>query len=180
MLWSLRRFRLPGRSMGRRSHPMRMPQSRCVGGDLDQIGAVAYVKRSSVAVVEGYFAFFLVAGPRRRLSPQSVRTFQPRRDPSNAMCHIVVLPHCRIHCVPTIHKAPSPTRGGIRRRIAEGDSRRAGDHAGSPGLGGVHKARIANPGCGNGKRGGYRYLYLYFQDARCIHLLIFYFTRVLR
>jgi hypothetical protein len=38
-----------------------------------------------------------------------------------------------------------------------------------PGLGGVRKARIANPGRGKGKRGGYRYLYgcgLYLQPAR--------------
>lgn len=32
-----------------------------------------------------------------------------------------------------------------------------------PGLGGVRKARIANPRRGKGKRGGFRYLYLYLE-----------------
>jgi hypothetical protein len=41
-----------------------------------------------------------------------------------------------------------------------------------PGLGGVRKARIANPGRGKGKRGGYRYLYLHFETRQHIHLLI--------
>ena len=41
-----------------------------------------------------------------------------------------------------------------------------------PGLGGVRKARIANPGRRKGKRGGYRYLYLYFERRQHIHLLI--------
>jgi hypothetical protein len=41
-----------------------------------------------------------------------------------------------------------------------------------PGLGGVLKARIANPGRGKGKRGGYRYPYLYFDRRQHIHLLI--------
>jgi len=41
-----------------------------------------------------------------------------------------------------------------------------------PGLGGVRKARIANPSRGKGKRGGYRYLCLYLQGKQHIHLLI--------
>jgi hypothetical protein len=41
-----------------------------------------------------------------------------------------------------------------------------------PGLGGVRKARLANPLRGKGKRGGYRYLYLYFEGRQHIHLLI--------
>jgi hypothetical protein len=41
-----------------------------------------------------------------------------------------------------------------------------------PGLGGVRKARIANPRRGKGKRGGYRYLYPYFERRQHIHLLI--------
>lgn len=32
-----------------------------------------------------------------------------------------------------------------------------------PGLGGVRKARVANPARGKGKRGGFRYLYLYLE-----------------
>lgn len=41
-----------------------------------------------------------------------------------------------------------------------------------PGLGGVRKARIANPRRGKGKWGGYRYLYLYLEKRRHLHLLI--------
>ena len=41
-----------------------------------------------------------------------------------------------------------------------------------PGLGGVRKARIANPGRGKGKRGGFRYLYLHLKKRNHIHLLI--------
>jgi hypothetical protein len=41
-----------------------------------------------------------------------------------------------------------------------------------PGLGGVRKARIANPGRGKGKRGGFRCLYLYLERVKHIHLLI--------
>lgn len=40
-----------------------------------------------------------------------------------------------------------------------------------PGLGGVRKARIANPGRSKGKRGGYRYLCLYLERKQHIHLL---------
>jgi len=41
-----------------------------------------------------------------------------------------------------------------------------------PGLGGVRKARIANPARGKGKRGGYRYLYLHLETRQHIHLLL--------
>lgn len=41
-----------------------------------------------------------------------------------------------------------------------------------PGLGGVRKARLGNPGRGKGKRGGYRYLYLHLEKKQHIHLLI--------
>ena len=41
-----------------------------------------------------------------------------------------------------------------------------------PGLGGVRKARISNPGRSRGKRGGFRYLYLYLEKRQHIHLLI--------
>jgi len=41
-----------------------------------------------------------------------------------------------------------------------------------PGLSGVRKARIANPLRGKGKRGGFRYLYLYMEVKQHIHLLI--------
>lgn len=41
-----------------------------------------------------------------------------------------------------------------------------------PGLGGVRKARVANPGRGKGKRGGYRYLYLHLEKRSHVHLLL--------
>jgi hypothetical protein len=40
------------------------------------------------------------------------------------------------------------------------------------GLGGVRKARLANPSRGKGKRGGFRYLYVYLARRQHIHLLI--------
>src|SRR6185312_8659318 len=39
------------------------------------------------------------------------------------------------------------------------------------GLGGIRKARCSNPARGKGKRGGYRYLFLYLQSQDRIHLL---------
>jgi hypothetical protein len=39
------------------------------------------------------------------------------------------------------------------------------------GLGGIRKARCANPARGKGKRGGYRYLFLYLENRDHIHLL---------
>jgi hypothetical protein len=41
-----------------------------------------------------------------------------------------------------------------------------------PGLGGIRKIRVANPGRGKGKRGGYRCLYLYLESRQHIHLLV--------
>ena len=40
-----------------------------------------------------------------------------------------------------------------------------------PGLGGIRKARAPNPERGKGKRGGFRYLYLYFAADQQIYLL---------
>ena len=40
-----------------------------------------------------------------------------------------------------------------------------------PGLGGIRKARYSNPVRGKGKRGGYRFLYLYLESRQHIHLL---------
>lgn len=39
------------------------------------------------------------------------------------------------------------------------------------GLGGIRKARCANPARGKGKRGGFRYLFLHLEDRSHIHLL---------
>jgi hypothetical protein len=38
------------------------------------------------------------------------------------------------------------------------------------GLGGIRKARCSNPVRGKGKRGGFRYLFLYLEDRDHIHL----------
>jgi hypothetical protein len=38
-------------------------------------------------------------------------------------------------------------------------------------LGGIRKDRIANPGRGKGKRGGFRYMYIYLEAKHHIHLL---------
>lgn len=40
-----------------------------------------------------------------------------------------------------------------------------------PGLGGIRKGRVGDPGRGKGKRGGLRYLYLYLEHRNHIHLL---------
>jgi hypothetical protein len=39
------------------------------------------------------------------------------------------------------------------------------------GLGGIRKARAADPGRAKGKRGGFRYLYMYFVSDQEIYLL---------
>jgi hypothetical protein len=39
------------------------------------------------------------------------------------------------------------------------------------GLGGIRKARTSDPSRGKGKRGGYRYLFLYLEHRSHIHLL---------
>ena len=40
------------------------------------------------------------------------------------------------------------------------------------GLGGIRKARVGNPRRGKGKRGGFRYWYLFLERRDHIHLLI--------
>lgn len=40
------------------------------------------------------------------------------------------------------------------------------------GLGGIRKARMANPARGKGKRGGFRYLYLYLEQMQRVHLML--------
>jgi mRNA-degrading endonuclease RelE of RelBE toxin-antitoxin system len=39
------------------------------------------------------------------------------------------------------------------------------------GLGGIRKARVSNPARSKGKRGGFRYLYLYLERKDRVHLL---------
>jgi hypothetical protein len=43
-----------------------------------------------------------------------------------------------------------------------------------PGANGVRKARVGDPGRGRGKRGGYRYIYLYLEHRGHIFLLFLY------
>jgi hypothetical protein len=57
---------------------------------------------------------------------------------------------------------------GIQNELMELPSR--GDLV--PGLGGIRKARFGNPGRRKGKRGGYRYFYLYLEHRQNIHLLL--------
>src|SRR5450755_3528648 len=40
------------------------------------------------------------------------------------------------------------------------------------GLGGMRKARSSNPARSKGKRGGFRYFYMYLQNRQHIHLLL--------
>ena len=40
-----------------------------------------------------------------------------------------------------------------------------------PGLGGIRKDRCANPSRAKGKRGGFRYLFLYLENRNRVHLL---------
>jgi hypothetical protein len=40
-----------------------------------------------------------------------------------------------------------------------------------PGFGGIRKARSSNPARGKGKRGGFRYSYLYLETYQHVHLL---------
>ena len=43
-----------------------------------------------------------------------------------------------------------------------------------PGTSGARKGRIANPGKGKGKRGGYRFIYIYLEKSDRIYLLDIY------
>lgn len=54
-------------------------------------------------------------------------------------------------------------QNGLLRDSARGDVVK--------GLGGIRKARLANPGRGKGTRGGYRYMHLYLEHRDHIHLL---------
>jgi hypothetical protein len=57
---------------------------------------------------------------------------------------------------------------GIQNDLIEAPAR--GDLV--PGLGGIRKARFGNPGRRKGKRGGYRYFYLYLEHRQHIHFLL--------
>jgi len=59
----------------------------------------------------------------------------------------------------------------VLRAIQADLARNPGRGAMVPGLGGVRKARLANPRRSKGTRGGYRYLYLYLERKQHIHLL---------
>jgi mRNA-degrading endonuclease RelE of RelBE toxin-antitoxin system len=43
-----------------------------------------------------------------------------------------------------------------------------------PGTNGARKARISDPGRQKGKRGGFRYIYIYFEAFARVYLLLFY------
>ena len=61
---------------------------------------------------------------------------------------------------------------GVLRTIQDDLQRNPERGAMVPGLGGVRKARMANPLRGKGKRGGFRYLYLYLARRQHIHLFV--------
>lgn len=71
-----------------------------------------------------------------------------------------------------LHQLAGDDADEVLRAIQEELARKPDRGAMVPGLGGVRKARTANPGRGKGKRGGCRYLYLYLEKKRHIHLLI--------
>jgi hypothetical protein len=60
------------------------------------------------------------------------------------------------------------TLRGIQNELIESSAR--GNLV--PGLGGIRKARFGNPARGKGKRGGFRYFYLYLEHRQHIHLLL--------
>jgi hypothetical protein len=69
-----------------------------------------------------------------------------------------------------LHQLASENADDVLRLIQEELSARPDRGAVVPGLGGIRKARAANPSRGKGKRGGFRYLYLYLEFRRHIHL----------
>lgn len=71
-----------------------------------------------------------------------------------------------------LHRLAGDGADGVLRAIQGDLERNPVRGAMVPGLAGVRKARIANPGRGKGKRSGYRYLYLYLETRRHIHLLL--------
>ena len=71
-----------------------------------------------------------------------------------------------------LHQAAGDSADELLRAIQSELQSKPDRGAMVPGLGGVRKARVANPGRGKGKRGGYRYLYLCLERKQHIHLLI--------
>lgn len=71
----------------------------------------------------------------------------------------------RLHqlCGPKAHEVLDGIQADLLRNPSSGDV--------VQGLGGVRKARCSNPGRQKGKRGGYRYLFLYLEHRNHIHLL---------
>jgi len=59
----------------------------------------------------------------------------------------------------------------VLRQIQDDLAQNPGRGDAVKGLGGIRKARAANPMRGKGKRGGYRYLFLYLERRGHIHLL---------
>jgi len=70
-----------------------------------------------------------------------------------------------------LHRLAGDDADEVLTAIQRDLSRKPDRGAMVPGLGGVRKARIANPSRGKGKRGGCRYLYLYLETRHHIHLL---------
>jgi mRNA-degrading endonuclease RelE of RelBE toxin-antitoxin system len=71
-----------------------------------------------------------------------------------------------------LHRCAGENADAVLRAIQEDLQKGPERGAMVPGLGGVRKARMANPGRGKGKRGGFRYLYLHLERRQHVHLLI--------
>jgi mRNA-degrading endonuclease RelE of RelBE toxin-antitoxin system len=70
-----------------------------------------------------------------------------------------------------LHELAGDAADDLLRAIERGLEQNPDRGALVPGLGGVRKARIGNPGRGKGKRGGYRYLYVYYRKDEQIGLI---------
>ena len=114
-----------------------------------------------VQLSKAIFQFLLVAAPRGKLSTPSIRSdlSAPRRDPLTSGAtlwyyHIVEFIESRPF-TRRLHQLAGESADELLRAI-QGELETKPDRGAMvPGLGGVRKARIANPGRGKGKRGGY-------------------------
>ena len=70
-----------------------------------------------------------------------------------------------------LHELAGDYADEVLRNIEEDLLRQPEKGALVPGLGGIRKARVGNPARGKGKRGGFRYLYVYFIVDQQIGLL---------
>ena len=70
-----------------------------------------------------------------------------------------------------LHRLAGASADEVLRQIQEDVLKNPEKGDVAEGLGGIRKARSANPARGKGKRGGYRYMHLYLKHRDHIHLL---------